>query len=255
MIQRRLLVVLGFSALWFAGCIPRADGPVRNASSAHSEGGVGGTGLAPERPPGEGGIGVFGTITGFGSIDVNGLRVELPDALEIRTGPVPGPLRVGDTVAAAVDREGDRVVARELSRILPLIGPLEAVRDDGRRLIVMGTAILLEGGVEVRNAASGSALEPRDLAPGDWLAVSGLWRVGTVVASRIERISARATATVMGQLSVAGGRASIGATSIDLTCCAMPQPGFAVATGLYRQGRLNAERIDPGPEALFPSTV
>ena len=91
------------------------------------------------------------------------------------------------------------------------------------------------------------------IVPGDWLAVSGLWREGAVIASRIERLSARATARVTGLLRVEGGAVRIGGTAISDANRAAP--GFAAVSGAYRDGRLVAERIVTGADELFPAEL
>ena len=235
MTNRPLHLFLGVLALVLAACAPTGDRPLRTAAGAgHEEGGIGGTGLGPDEEGGLGGTGVFGTVTGFGSVRLNGLRVELPDGVGTAG------LAVGDTVALETVREGEALVARRLAPVHPLVGPVERVAADG--LTVMGTPVTLGDG----------AVLDGTVRSGDWVAVSGIWRSGTVVATRVAPATPGATAQVAGLLLGEGPRRTIGGTTVDLACCGAAATGFATVRGRYVGGVLVAEEAS---SQLFAPTV
>ena len=249
MIRSPLLALLGLAGLAMAACAPVQAPPMRTATdTGHSEGGIGGTGVRPDEEGGLGGTGVFGTITGLGSIHLNGLRVEIPAAVDASG------LDVGDTVAVETVRSDGTLTARSLADILPLVGPVDRLDPERRQLSVMGTPVVLDDGAIVADR-SGSVLEVAQLEVGEWLQVSGIWRSGAVVASRLVRVPAGADARVTGLLGGQGTIRSIGGTAVDLTCCSATPAGFASVAGSYRDGRLVAERSASGTATLFAPSV
>lgn len=260
-----LLGLIGILLL-LAGCAPRGGEPgVRAAAGNHGEDGIGGTGAAPIRPDpdprdeGVGGTGVFGTVTGLGSILVNGLRVEIPESLAARpliAGSPGGDAGVGHTVAATVEAVGGTVTARDLVNVFPLVGPIGAPPPAGAGLTVMGTPVVLDAGTVIIDGRTGSPLARGELGPGDRVAVSGLWRFGTVLASRLERVGPEAGDVAAGLLRRAGGRWRIGGTAVDLDCCEAGAGGsFTAVAGRYRDGVLVANRLERGAGRLFAGDV
>ena len=143
-----------------AGC---ATPPPRQADR-----GIGGTGQpAVLADRGIGGTGierfdVLGAITGFGSIRINGLEVDLP--------PGQTALRVGQVVAVAVRRDGARLVAEQIEARPVAIGPIEAL-DTGGRLRIAGQWVIAPGAARI----------------GQWVAVSGFRRAdGVIAATRLD---------------------------------------------------------------------
>lgn len=215
----------GLGAALLSGC---ASAPRRlaEAEKRPAEGGIGGTGIV-------------GTLTGFGSLLINGLRVELPrDALlSDAFGPVEAgalSLEQALTVEAAAGPAGpDGALSLQARRVHitdPLIGKVAAISPDGRRFVVNGTAVTLAPGLTPLQAGSEDGLGR--------VVVSGIWRAGGVVATRLDPAPDRALGRdlLAGVLRRSGpSGVSIEASPIRLPAgAAAPEPGsFVTLTGQY----------------------
>ncbi|MCJ2088117.1 DUF5666 domain-containing protein [Methylobacterium sp. E-005] len=165
---------------------------VARPQQAPRDQGIGGTGMmrtdpSPERPLGEGdrgigGTGVIGTIRGFGSIVVNGLRIAYPAEVVVTVdgeAAKVGDLRIGQVVQAVAARAAVRpdgsdggLVTGRIDVVTEVVGPVEAVAPG--RLVVLGQRVFTAG-------LTG------EWALGGRVAVSGLRRPdGIIVASLIE---------------------------------------------------------------------
>ena len=148
-----------------------------------------------EREGGIVGTGIVGTITGLGSIRVNGQRIvfqsDLVAASELGDRPA-GDLQPGETVAVEAVRDGGEWAARHIRQYLPVIGPVSRASDGS--LTVLGSGIETGPDTELIGFDGGGGTP----GAGDWIAVNGLWRKDSVVATRIERIDPRSEAVVVG---------------------------------------------------------
>lgn len=106
-------------------CVDAGRGPFAET------GGVGRTGRGPGEGGGIGGtgarLGVVGVITGFGSLCVNGLRLQYDSSARIsENGRNTGAqaLAVGQFVSVEAERVGDALLARDIGIIQLLEGPL-----------------------------------------------------------------------------------------------------------------------------------
>jgi hypothetical protein len=130
-----------------------------------------------KRDPFEGGIGgtgIVGILTEFGSLRVNGLRVELTGRTRVLTPfgrTSESALAQGQPLTIVATRTRDRLVARHVQITYPLVG---TVADGAGGLSVNGVPVRREPG------ALGRA------EPGARVAVSGVWTRGGVVASRFD---------------------------------------------------------------------
>jgi hypothetical protein len=155
--------------------------------------GIGGTGIGiADR--GIGGTGIVGTVTAFGSVWVNGLRVELPTSALVRIEGQPagvGDVRIGQVIAVTAAATGPTgLSARVLDVRYAIAGPVERVA--GAAATILGQRVEMEAALG-RDAA----------APGAWVAVSGLRRPdGVVVAGRIDPWSAARGWLLRGRLEV-----------------------------------------------------
>jgi len=165
--------------------------------------GIGGTGEPSKTPPGIGGTGIIGTITGFGSIFVNGYEVEyqadLPISLKGQTV-TPDALRVGQVVAIEATGEGERLTARNISVRHEVAGPIEWVDRDAGRAGVLGQTVEIPNEVIVDDASRTISID--DLKVGDRIDVSGLRRGdGVIAASRVDKVRQDSPALIRGTVS------------------------------------------------------
>ena len=243
--RREVLIGIGLTAL--TACAPAypprgrsvADGD-RTPLERPAEGGVGGTGI--------GGTGIVGILNGAGSLLINGLRVLTPRGVPLRDayGPLGlDRLAVGHALTVeAIDDGGDALVARSISVVHPLIGPIEAVTENGIRCL--GVAVTLEPGIPLAGPA-GTAFAP---AVGQRVAVSGLWRGDGVVASRVDAIEATETRDVIAGEVKPGADGSIRLGTLELALpagAAVPPVGsFATAVGRREGTGFAAARLGEG---------
>ena len=131
------------------------------------------------------GTGIMGEITGLGSINVNGLRIELPDDLVVTSSVGDrraDDLAVGETVVVEAVRTDGGFTAHHARLYHPIVAPIEAI--SGGRLQVMGLDLDI------------SDLPLARVATGDWVAISGLWRGDGLVVSHVEQVAPRAEVVV-----------------------------------------------------------
>lgn len=155
--RRTALALLGSTALTACG-VPQT---VSRDAPDPFEGGIGGTGIV-------------GLLTDFGSLIVNGLRVELTSGTQIfdTFGKVnESALAPGQALTIYATRSRDALVAERVQIDYAVIGTLEQTSAGPR---VNGVPLEVE-----RNA-------PVRLTPGRRVAVSGLWAPDRLIVSRID---------------------------------------------------------------------
>ena len=155
-------------------------------------------------------------------------------------------LAKGHSVTLIAEQTNGGLSAAAVNLFQPLIGPIEAVAEDGRRLRCLGVDVILETNAPVL-AKDGSTFS---VQAGLWVAISGAWRGSTVVASRIDLVEEHRLMAIAGV--VRRDRESetlrIGALELVLpSATRRPQPGsFATMLG-QRSGEVFAtERMVPG---------
>ncbi len=243
--RRRVGLAVAFSVLaWaLAGSVVSAQTPP--ACSARADGGpsvvdrgIGGTGALADRGIGGTGapvslVGLRGRITGFGSVCVNGVEVELPADVRVMLDGRPagvGELRVGFVAAMATEAAADGgVLTRMVSVGHEVIGPVEQT---GARMVVAGQTVTVGAGTAVAEG----------IGRGDWLAVSGLRGPGgAIFASRIDRAPA-GRVLVSGDAVRVGGGLRIGGLALQGAELALAGRRV-VAEGVYGGAFMRVDRM------------
>lgn len=241
---RRWLMGLVGCLVVASGC-SLSDPETGRRAESRPGGGIGGTGVDSGEPTR---IGVLGTVRGFGSVLVNGVRIRADERFPVASpfGETRvGALDAGDVVEVVGRRRNGDVVPARMARLVALAGPITRSGDDGP-LRVMGVPVKPAPGAAI--ALQGGRL---GLRPDRRVVVSGLWRGDTVVASRIEPAGERAARDVVSGVVRAGEASRVGALRVAAGGLAMPEPGtFARVSGRYADGRLRAEGVESGHPAF-----
>lgn len=204
--------------------------------------GLGGTGLGDE-PDGLGGTGVVGTITGFGSICVNGLRITYDSQTPTEVNHAPASaesLRIGDVVAVQAQQVDGALRARSIAVRQLVRGQLDAVAPASRRLRVLGQQ------VELPEEWASDAFEA--LSIGDRLAISGQ-RVsdGRILATRLTILESSGAASLIGTLAItADGEASVAGVGIapEVPIDSALAGASVIATGVWSAPHQRIERAE-----------
>ena len=206
----------------------------------------------PTNRPAEGGVGGTGIVGILASLDVptiNGLRLSTPADVIVRGGL--GQRRLEDlgvgqavTIEAYEDANG-ALVARSIAVDHALIGPIENLI--GSKFRSLGVDVFIEPGAALIGP-DGAAFTP---APGQRVAVSGLWRGEAVVASRLDLLEqGDRPDQIAGTVKPGATRGSVRIGALDLVLpsgVSAPPPGsYATATGRRAGKTMVAERVVEG---------
>jgi Domain of unknown function (DUF5666) len=218
-------------------------------------GGIGGTGHGPGEGNGIGGTGapqtqatgIVGTITGFGSILVNGYEVDYtagtPAKSDLEDKLAPNSLRVGQVVEIEAEGEGQHVRARRIAVRYEVAGPIESIDHTAGTIKVLGQTV------------APASIE--NLSVGDTVTVSGLRRGDQVIAaSRVDGIEPRAHAWLRGRVEKAedGGFTVNGVRMApsNFEPGSRPSAGEEVAiSGAYSHGTFAAAKVSRLPQVPF----
>jgi len=196
--------------------------------------GVGGTGISfdiADTDEGVGGTGIFGIISAFGSIVVNGVHIdyepETPVSVDGEKG-TPADFAIGQLVAVEAQPMGERYQARLVEIQHAVVGPVSESNFDARTITILGQV------VKVRAS-------DRLPAVGEWVRVSGLRDIDEhVVATRIDAALSAGDALVRGIISPADGEAfALG--RLRLSSTQMPHEGLSPGDEVLVRGRFGAE--------------
>lgn len=176
--------------------------------------GIGGTGIKSAqintRGDGIGGTGVRGTITGFGSILVNGLKLDFDHKTKVEIDGKPTSLealRIGQIIQAVARTQDGKLSLAAIEIQHAVSGPISAIDAADETLTILGQKVRLN------LAGDKAAAEAfKTLQAGDMVSVSGLRQAdGTVIATRVDqmpddgRIMLRGTASAVTSTSVRVG--------------------------------------------------
>ena len=214
-----------------------------------SETGIGGTGADTKE------ITTLGTITGFGSIFVNGIEFET-DSAAISVDDNPGgedDLKLGMvvTVSGTLDDSGHHAVANHVTFDDEVQGPVGAITpgaDDTTKILdVLGVQVQIHRTATVFDDTSFDGVSSDDV-----IEVSGLPGIGgVVVATRVEKKSSFVPGSSEVELKgivsgLSGQRFELGRFSVDFTGADLSRlPGGAVVNGqqVEVKGTLNGATI------------
>ncbi|MEL6523760.1 MAG: DUF5666 domain-containing protein, partial [Pseudomonadota bacterium] len=203
-VSRRVAVLGGLSALLF----PDDGWPFGDDRQA--EGGIGGTGIV-------------GILVDTAPLRVSGtaLSIDPETAVTNAYGSVSQQsLRRGNSLTVEARRLRDQLIARRVHVTYPLVGALSDISANGRQIRVNGIDVTLEGTL------------PR-VRPGDRVAVSGLWRGPSVVASRVDRTNTPLD-LVAGDVSRNRGTTAVGGVTLRGASTGRLRRGtFAEAIGVF----------------------
>lgn len=200
--------------------------------------GIGGTGIGAGTAiadRGIGGTGIVGTITGFASVCLDGVRVAVDAGTEVRIDGArlsAEALRLGQVAAITAEPAGPALRAQRIEVAHAVSGQVEEVAPDGTSLRIARQTVLLDGAL--RSAAPSA---------GAWLAVSGLIDPdGRIHATRLESRAPGET-SVSGTVEAAEDAVRVGALRLQ---GAVPVgAGPVLVTGSYSQGVLSVIRVAP----------
>lgn len=182
---------------------------------------------------GIGGTGIVGILTDFGSLIIGGHTVETlaQTRYESAFGQLTErDLALGDSLTVEAVGDSDNLVARRIHVTYPLVGQVASIEE--RAAVINGVTV---------------TLSPTGAAPriGDRVAVSGLWKGTTVVASRIARAGSPLD-LIAGDVSRVGLSSLIGGVKVRGGGIGRAAPAsFATALGTF----------DPGTQSLAAQTV
>ena len=224
-----------------------------DGSNPEPVGGIGGTGIVADLAPGELGR-VIGTITRFGSICVNGLRIAFdPDTPTLQDGRViaAADLQVGQMVRVEVARSGSRLQAQRMALLSSLVGTVTARDEDARVFRVLGQPVRL--GRNTWIGVSGTAVP----AVGTKVRVSGVFDPeGSVAASRLDGAGADEPDRIMARVREIDGRyLAVGEIHVELAAGSQAAPvveGEEVAvSGRWNGEALVADALVVAPRGAF----
>jgi hypothetical protein len=225
--------------------------------------GIGGTGIRTAemstRGDGIGGTGIVGTISGFSSIIVNGLKLEFDNTTIVVNDGKPTSLealRIGQVVQGTARTRNGKLHLEAIDIQHAVTGPIAAVDHTGETMTVLGQKVRLNLGGDK------TAIDAfRSLNAGDVVSVSGLRQTdGTIIATRVDqhpndgRILVRGIATAVTATSV-----RIGDLDIPLTAGVTVSPPKAgervLAAGRIINGVFTPDIVAGGDLMPFDKTV
>ncbi len=272
----RQIAAAGVALVWLAAC---ASGPSQQYASANSDGisgtgitssgivaqntssdgisgtgivaqsemggdGIGGTGVVADLGgDGIGGTGIVGTISGFGSIIVNGLKLDYDTDTIVESDGRPAALtdlKVGQVIEGVAFRdERGTLHLEELEIRHAVTGPISSIDHDNERLVVLGQT------VRVNLAGDGAQKTAfSTLKVGDMVRVSGLrLNDGMIVASRLDQTDDDGRVLVRGPVTTSTNNTlTIGDLAINAGDAALAED-LAAGDRAFVAGRMIGEQF------------
>ncbi len=180
-------------------------------------------------------IGIFGTVSQVAPLVVAGRAVNWPAAVPLlNVLGAGGDVAEGDTLALVVRAQGGELIAERMLQVFGVIGPVGDVMVE--RISVMRTDVHRPPG--------------RDVAQGDWVAVSGLWSGQSLITSglRVVEPSGFAQLTGVVEEGAVGGTALLDAVP--------PQGGFGSGPWIFGGApEVSGLRVDLMSRGVFGGPV
>jgi hypothetical protein len=253
--------VLAALALGILSACAGSPAPQVAMASGKKGDGLGGTGIVGPQTPGDGigGTGILGTISGFGSIIVNGLELEYDRATTVETDGRPAALeelKIGQVVLGTARMKGNKLYLDRLEMLNAVTGPIDSIDHDKGTLVVLGQTVRTNMGGD--KAALDSF---KTLTTGDMVSVAGLRQAdGTVIATRVDqqpedgRIIIRGTASSVTSSAITVGSLTI-PLSRDTTIAPVTEGGRVFVSGRMINGQFVADVIVGSGALPFDTAV
>ena len=236
-----------------------ASAPQQVAHDPKNGDGLGGTGIkvaeANPRGDGIGGTGIVGTITGFGSIIVNGLELEFNTTTAVVSDGRPASLqdlRVGQVVQGVARTRDGKLTLDTLDIQHAVTGPITAVDQSTQTMTVLGQRIRLNLGGDK------AALDAfKTLQAGDVVSVSGQRLAdGTIIATRVDQKHDDGRVVVRGDVNgLTATAVRIGELDVpmapDTTVSAPKAGGRVFVSGRMINGQFAPDVINGGAALPF----
>lgn len=199
MISRRSLLLGSASGFLCAPFVARASN-----GGDESEGGIGGTGV------------YFGPVLNASSPTINGRRLAsgIPAVRAALAGQPNLAGSLGDTLFITGAQTSNDLAPQQAVRFLPLVGRIDGLGGTGGPLRVLGTPIVFASQT-ILQAANGSSVSRQDLVAGRRIAISGIWRSQSVIATRIVVLGNDGASSISGQVGNSGSGIVIGRTRLQ----------------------------------------
>ncbi len=228
------------------------------------ESGIGGTGIMANKAgiggtghtQGEGGIGgtgIVGTITGFGSIWVNGLEVEYDAKTRVVTTAAAAntnELAIGQVVVIEAQGGNMLLQANKISVVNAVAGPISELDVGSGKLTVLGQTVIVAAKTLTHDQQKQQ--NSIQLKQGEYVKVSGLRKVnGDIVASRIERIAPIAESSLVGPITgIEGNTVYVYGMQVSVATL----NGLSVGQEISAIGQLDGGILTAREITLSPST-
>lgn len=245
--------------VWANPCSTQLTLATPIVSREGGEDGIGGTGFSPitpqipaeylaqhTEPDGIGGTGIVGTITGFGSICINGQEIHYDHHTPTFENGVPSNatrLALGQTVAVRSTPVSDGFIAQQIHVLYEVQGPITEVDHAHRQLIVLGQRIAV------------AAQDFNQFHAGELVVISGQRDdQGAIQASRISiRPSLQEFAIIGSAHRINAHQLRIGnqLVQIDDIPNNAQQGSDVLVRGTMQNGVFNAQSITANPRSAF----
>ena len=263
-----LAIVLWLAAsvsLWSpvaSAAAPACLQPAAEAMDTLANGGVGGTGKFPggvggtgKVPGGSGGTGIVGVITGFASVCINGLEVHFDAGTSVTRNGAAAQARdlaLGQVIAIEAACSAENLVARHISILNTLEGPVTRLTPENGLMYVMGQAVNVNDATRLGGVAAAT-----ELKPGISVRVAGFRdAAGTVHATRIEKVADSTDTSAIGVLQqTKAGKASLSGLPLRVATRLPAEVDEVLIRGRWDGQRLVAHQAEPDPSLPFAGRV